>query len=249
MAPFTRRQFGQAAAAASIGTALGARRVLGANDRVRVGFIAVGNRGDQVLDAFLKHADAQVVAICDIHEPYVDFAARKVGGAAEAVQGLPPAPGHEGPRRGGDQHARPLARAADDPRLRGGQRRLRREAGLARRERGPGDGQRGAAVQPRRPGRAAAALVAVHPGGGGARARRRDRQGDGRALVPRPERVAQGHRQPARRGAARRLRLGGVARVRRRSAPTTGTAPSTASAGSATTRAASSRTSACTTWT
>jgi predicted dehydrogenase len=80
MAPFTRRQFGQAAAAASIGTALSASRVLGANDRVRVGFIAVGNRGDQVLDAFLKHPDAQVAAICDIYPPYVDFAARKVGG-------------------------------------------------------------------------------------------------------------------------------------------------------------------------
>ena len=75
-----RRRFGRTAAAAAIGTALGARRVLGANDRVRVGFIAVGNRGDQVLDGFLAHRDAEVVAICDIHQPYVDFAARKVGG-------------------------------------------------------------------------------------------------------------------------------------------------------------------------
>ncbi|HVR71951.1 MAG TPA: Gfo/Idh/MocA family oxidoreductase [Vicinamibacteria bacterium] len=75
-----RRTFGQAAAAAAIGTALGGRRVLGANDRVRLGFIALGNRGDQVLDAFLKHPDAEVVALCDIYEPYVDFAAAKVGG-------------------------------------------------------------------------------------------------------------------------------------------------------------------------
>jgi len=75
-----RRRFGQAAAAAWIGTALGGRRVLGANDRVRLGFIGVGNRGDQVLDGFLKHPDAEVVAICDIYQPYVDFAARKAGG-------------------------------------------------------------------------------------------------------------------------------------------------------------------------
>jgi predicted dehydrogenase len=75
-----RRRFGQAAAAAWIGTALGGRRVLGANDRVRLGFIGVGNRGDQVLDGFLKHADAEVVGICDIYQPYVDFAARKAGG-------------------------------------------------------------------------------------------------------------------------------------------------------------------------
>jgi predicted dehydrogenase len=66
---------------AAVGTALSARRVRGANDRVRLGFIALGNRGDQVLDAFLKHADAEVVALCDIHQPYVDFAAKKVGGA------------------------------------------------------------------------------------------------------------------------------------------------------------------------
>jgi predicted dehydrogenase len=75
-----RRTFSQAAAAAAIGTALGGRRVLGANDRVRLGFVGVGNRGDQVLDGFLKHADAEVVGICDIYQPYVDFAARKVGG-------------------------------------------------------------------------------------------------------------------------------------------------------------------------
>ena len=75
-----RRTFGRAAAAAAVGTALGARRVLGASDRVRLGFIALGNRGDQVLDGFLKQPDAEVVALCDIYQPYVDFAATKVGG-------------------------------------------------------------------------------------------------------------------------------------------------------------------------
>ena len=49
-------------------------------DRIRVGFIALGNRGDQVLDAFLEHKDAEVPAVCDIYRPYVDFAARKIGG-------------------------------------------------------------------------------------------------------------------------------------------------------------------------
>ncbi len=52
----------------------------GANDRVRLGFIGLGNRGDQVLDAFVAHKDAEVVAVCDIHEPYVNFAAQKAGG-------------------------------------------------------------------------------------------------------------------------------------------------------------------------
>jgi predicted dehydrogenase len=61
-------------------TAVGQGRILGANDRVRVGFVGVGNRGDQVLDAFLAHKDAEIVAICDMYAPYVEFAAKKAGG-------------------------------------------------------------------------------------------------------------------------------------------------------------------------
>ncbi len=80
MSTVTRRQFGKAAAAAWMATAVGTSRILGANDRVRVGFIGVGNRGDQVLDAFLAHTDADIVGICDIYAPYVDFAAKKAGG-------------------------------------------------------------------------------------------------------------------------------------------------------------------------
>jgi predicted dehydrogenase len=32
-----------------------------------------------VLDGFLVHRDAEVVAICDLHQPYLDFAAHKIG--------------------------------------------------------------------------------------------------------------------------------------------------------------------------
>src|SRR5262249_31414915 len=74
-----RRAFTKTAALPGVTTALSAGRVMGANDRVRLGFIGLGNRGDQVLDAFLQHKDADVVALCDIHQPYVDFAANKVG--------------------------------------------------------------------------------------------------------------------------------------------------------------------------
>jgi predicted dehydrogenase len=76
----SRRQFTQNLVYAGAATALSASRVLGANDRVRLGFIGLGNRGDQVLDAFLAHADAEVVALCDLHPAYTAFAARKVGG-------------------------------------------------------------------------------------------------------------------------------------------------------------------------
>lgn len=77
---FTRRDFTKTLAAAGTVAAFGNLRVWGANERIRVGFIGLGNRGDQVLDAFLAHKDAEVVAICDIYQPYLDFAAQKIGG-------------------------------------------------------------------------------------------------------------------------------------------------------------------------
>lgn len=80
MARISRRTFAKTAGVATA-TALSARRVVGANDRIRVGFIGVGNRGDQVLSAFLEHKDCEVAAVCDIYRPYVEFAAKKIGGA------------------------------------------------------------------------------------------------------------------------------------------------------------------------
>jgi len=78
----TRRRFATAAAA----TALSYSRILGANDRLQVGYIGLGNRGDQVHDAFLEHGDAITTAVCDLRDDYLDFAVRKAanksGGAA-----------------------------------------------------------------------------------------------------------------------------------------------------------------------
>jgi predicted dehydrogenase len=75
-----RRDFARTAGVATA-TALSAGRVMGANDRIRVGFIGLGNRGDQVLSAFLEHKDCEVAAVCDIYQPYVEFAAKKIGGS------------------------------------------------------------------------------------------------------------------------------------------------------------------------
>ena len=60
-----------AAATAVSAVSLAPGRVLGANERVRLGFIGVGNRGCQLLKGFLAHPDAQVVALCDVYEPYL----------------------------------------------------------------------------------------------------------------------------------------------------------------------------------
>src|ERR1700716_3170766 len=79
MSKMTRRSFGKSAALAGVGTALAAARARGANERIRLGFIGLGNRGDQVLDAFLEHKDGDVVGICDLYQPYLDFASKKIG--------------------------------------------------------------------------------------------------------------------------------------------------------------------------
>jgi predicted dehydrogenase len=78
MRNLTRREFSKGLTGAAFAAASRAR-VLGANDRVRVGFIGLGNRGDQVLDGFLAQPDAQIAAICDLHQPYLDFASQKIG--------------------------------------------------------------------------------------------------------------------------------------------------------------------------
>ena len=70
----TRREFARGAALA---TAAGYGRILGANDRMRVGYIGLGNRGDQVHDAFLEHGDCTTAAVCDLRDDYMDFAVRK----------------------------------------------------------------------------------------------------------------------------------------------------------------------------
>src|SRR6478752_5436267 len=87
MSRVSRRTFTTTAAASAAAlTAAGYSRVLGANDRVRTGFIGVGNRGDQLLDAFLTHKDQDTVALCDVYDPYPPAAADKVakaGGSAK----------------------------------------------------------------------------------------------------------------------------------------------------------------------
>ncbi len=46
-------------------------RILGANGKVRVGFIGVGNRGTQMLETFMRMPDCEVAALCDVYEPYI----------------------------------------------------------------------------------------------------------------------------------------------------------------------------------
>jgi len=68
-----RRHFSTATAL----TALSYSRVLGANDRAQLGYIGLGNRGDQVHDGFLEWGDARTAAICDLKSSYLDLAEKK----------------------------------------------------------------------------------------------------------------------------------------------------------------------------
>src|SRR5438552_8295520 len=79
----SRRAFTKTTNAAGALAALPASaKARASNDRSRLGFIGVGNRGDQLLDAFLVHKDCQVIALCDVYEPYLEPANRKAGGKA-----------------------------------------------------------------------------------------------------------------------------------------------------------------------
>ncbi len=77
-----RRTFIQTGAVATTAalTAAQTSKVLGANDRVRLGFIGVANRGMQLIAAFLENPDAEVAALCDISRSTLEKAAKQVGG-------------------------------------------------------------------------------------------------------------------------------------------------------------------------
>ncbi|HUW61142.1 MAG TPA: Gfo/Idh/MocA family oxidoreductase [Candidatus Bathyarchaeia archaeon] len=77
----TRRTFVKTGAAIAAGAALASSRAYGANERIRLGFIGVGNRGGQVIGATLPHSDAEIVALCDVYEPHLRKQAEKVGGS------------------------------------------------------------------------------------------------------------------------------------------------------------------------
>ncbi len=58
-------------AAAGVAVAPQAARAAGANDKIRMGFIGVGNRGSQLLHLFMREPDVEVVALCDAYEPFL----------------------------------------------------------------------------------------------------------------------------------------------------------------------------------
>ena len=77
---------GAAAAHARPISAATSRGVLGANDRVRVGLIGCGSRGNQVSRDWMKHPDSVFVAACDAYKERLDQTVERIAG----VQGTSP---------------------------------------------------------------------------------------------------------------------------------------------------------------
>jgi predicted dehydrogenase len=75
----TRRRFISTTAVAAAGLTIGAqpfntesyRRAIGAGEKIRMGFIGLGNRGSQLLALFMSNPDVEIAAFCDLYEPYL----------------------------------------------------------------------------------------------------------------------------------------------------------------------------------
>ena len=61
----------RAATALTFGLAATSPAVAGANSKLRLGFIGVGNRGSQLMRSFMKNDDVTIAALCDVYKPYL----------------------------------------------------------------------------------------------------------------------------------------------------------------------------------
>src|SRR5215207_10607881 len=69
-----------AATGALASTALSYRRVLGANDRIRLGIIGTGQRAQSLMKHLKATPGNEQVAVCDVYEPRLLEAVAIVGG-------------------------------------------------------------------------------------------------------------------------------------------------------------------------
>ena len=80
----TRRSFNKIATTSTAAFGLAAlqtqtsqAKIIGANDRIRVAFVGVANRGRQVADAFLKCDNMDMVGLCDIDSQTLELAQKR----------------------------------------------------------------------------------------------------------------------------------------------------------------------------
>lgn len=80
-----RRDFMKKSLAAGTGITMASASVLGANDRIRIGVIGCGRQGRGDMGSFMRHAEVQVVAVCDVYEPQL-AEVKKRAADAEAIK-------------------------------------------------------------------------------------------------------------------------------------------------------------------
>lgn len=88
-----RRTFLQRGAATSLAFGLAALQtptskaeILGANDKIRLAFLGVANRGSQLLQAFKKSSDMKIAALCDVDSKTLANAAEKFGDGSQTLE-------------------------------------------------------------------------------------------------------------------------------------------------------------------
>ena len=157
-------------------SAAASRGVLGANDRVRVGLIGCGSRGNQVSRDWMKHQDSVFVAACDVYKERLDETVERIAG----VQGTSPE-AYEDYRRILDRKDVDAVFIATPDHWHSpmtvdacaaGKDVYCREARLERDRTGAADDRGGPPPQPRRAGRAPAAQLASLPGSAATACRR-----------------------------------------------------------------------------
>src|SRR5689334_16909035 len=79
---FTRRNFLQASTAAAAAQSI-ARP---ASDRITVGFIGTGARGQELMQAVQQHPQAEIVAVCDAYKGRVERALDRTANRAKAYK-------------------------------------------------------------------------------------------------------------------------------------------------------------------
>lgn len=88
-----RREFMRNTTAATLGFGLAALQtptskaaILGANDKARLAFVGLANRGGQLLSSFKKSPDLKIAAFCDIDSKTLASAAERFGDGSETLE-------------------------------------------------------------------------------------------------------------------------------------------------------------------
>ncbi len=69
-----------ATVAAGVAVSLASPRAHGANERIRLSVVGVGNRGGQLITMTRPNEDIEIVAICDVYQPHLDKWKAELGG-------------------------------------------------------------------------------------------------------------------------------------------------------------------------